>query len=132
MPAKAATNVDVKAQRGTKRTCQNPECGSRFYDLNRNPVACPVCSTAYVPPVPEAPPVARTQRPPTKKPTYPVKIPKSEDAPVVEGDELVAIEGEEEATDAEADETLIEEVEEDLPDVTGIIDAPIESTDEKS
>ena len=51
---------------------------------------------------------------------------------MVEGDEVVAIEGEEEATDAEADETLIEEVEEDLPAVTGIIDAPIESTDEKS
>ena len=37
----AATNAAVKAQRGTKRACQNPECGSRFYDLNRNPLACP-------------------------------------------------------------------------------------------
>ena len=58
----AATNADVKAQRGTKRTCQNPECGSRFYDLNRNPIACPVCNTAYVlaPPAPETSPAART------------------------------------------------------------------------
>jgi uncharacterized protein (TIGR02300 family) len=131
MPAKAATNADVKAQRGTKRTCQNPECGSPFYDLNQNPIACPVCNTAYVlaPPVPE---VARTQRSPTKKPAYPVERPKPDDAPVVDSEELVAVEGEEEAADPEADETLIEEVEEDSPDVTGIIDASIEDTDEKS
>jgi uncharacterized protein (TIGR02300 family) len=130
----AATNAAVKAQRGTKRTCQNPECGSRFYDLNRNPIACPVCNTAYVlaPPAPETSPAARTQRPPTRKPVYPVERPKSEDAPVVDGEDLVAVEGEEEAADAAADETLIEEVEEDSPDVTGIIDAPIEDTDEKS
>jgi uncharacterized protein (TIGR02300 family) len=131
MPAKAATNVDIKAQRGTKRTCQNTECGSRFYDLNRIPIACPVCNTAYVlaPPIPEA---ARTQRPPAKKPAHPVERPKAEDAPVVDGEELIAVEGEEEAADAEADEALIEEVEEDSPDVTGIIDAPIKDTDEKS
>ena len=29
--------MSTKAERGTKRTCQNPECGSRFYDLNRDP-----------------------------------------------------------------------------------------------
>jgi hypothetical protein len=46
--------------------------------------------------------------------------------------QLVAIEGEDEASEAEADEALIEEVDEDAPDVTGIIDAPIEDTDEKS
>src|SRR5919109_3774071 len=37
----------TKAERGTKRTCQNPECGSRFYDLNRDPVVCPICETVY-------------------------------------------------------------------------------------
>ena len=90
-----------------------------------------MCSTAYVlaPPIPE---VARTQRPPSKKLAHPVERPKAEDAPVVEGDELVAIEGEEEVADAEMDEALIEEVEEDSTDVTGIIDAPIEDTEEKT
>ena len=39
--------MSTKAERGTKRTCQNPECGSRFYDLNRDPVVCPICQTAY-------------------------------------------------------------------------------------
>ena len=40
----------VHAQRGTKRTCQNEECGARFYDLMRNPIKCPVCHSAFVPP----------------------------------------------------------------------------------
>ena len=38
-----ATNKD----RGTKRTCQNGECGARFYDLNRSPVVCPICGAKY-------------------------------------------------------------------------------------
>ena len=38
-----ATNKD----RGTKRTCQNNECGARFYDLNRNPILCPICGAKY-------------------------------------------------------------------------------------
>ena len=39
--------MSTKAERGTKRTCQNPECGSRFYDLNREPIVCPICQSAY-------------------------------------------------------------------------------------
>ena len=38
----------TKQDRGTKRTCQNSECGSRFYDLNRTPIACPICGAEYV------------------------------------------------------------------------------------
>ncbi len=38
----------TKQDRGTKRTCQNSECGSHFYDLNRTPIACPICGAAYV------------------------------------------------------------------------------------
>jgi uncharacterized protein (TIGR02300 family) len=129
----ATTDVDIKAQRGTKRTCQNPECGSRFYDLNRDPITFPVCSTVYA--IPLSPPVTaaegRARRPEAKKWVSPVAAPKPKDAPEAEGDELV-IEGEDEAVEADADDTIIEEVEEDSPDVTGIIDAPIEDTDEKS
>src|SRR6056297_1081611 len=36
-----------KAARGTKRTCQNEECGIKFYDLNRDPIVCPDCETVY-------------------------------------------------------------------------------------
>lgn len=38
----------TKQARGTKRTCQSDECGARFYDLNRTPIACPICGTIYV------------------------------------------------------------------------------------
>lgn len=37
----------TKEARGSKRTCQNPECGSRFYDLNRTPITCPICDAVY-------------------------------------------------------------------------------------
>jgi uncharacterized protein (TIGR02300 family) len=37
----------TKADRGTKRTCQDPKCAARFYDLGRKPIACPVCAANY-------------------------------------------------------------------------------------
>jgi len=37
--------MSSKAARGTKRTCQS--CGARFYDLNRDPIVCPVCGAEY-------------------------------------------------------------------------------------
>ena len=39
--------MSTKEARGTKRTCQNPECEARFYDLNRDPITCPHCETVY-------------------------------------------------------------------------------------
>ena len=33
----------AKPEWGTKRVCGS--CGTRFYDLNREPVACPKCAT---------------------------------------------------------------------------------------
>lgn len=37
--------MSQKAARGTKRVCQN--CGSKFYDLNHDPIICPVCQTVF-------------------------------------------------------------------------------------
>lgn len=34
-----------KPEWGVKRLCAS--CGARFYDLNRNPVACPECGAAF-------------------------------------------------------------------------------------
>jgi hypothetical protein len=44
------SRMAVHTQRGTKRTCQNEECGSRFYDLMRSSITCPICHSAFVPP----------------------------------------------------------------------------------
>jgi uncharacterized protein (TIGR02300 family) len=35
----------VKANWGTKRTCQS--CGARFYDLNKSPIRCPKCGREH-------------------------------------------------------------------------------------
>jgi uncharacterized protein (TIGR02300 family) len=35
----------AKIELGTKRQCQ--ECGSRFYDLGRDPVVCPKCGAIF-------------------------------------------------------------------------------------
>jgi uncharacterized protein (TIGR02300 family) len=36
-----------KLDLGTKRICHS--CGARFYDLNRDPIACPKCGTTHDP-----------------------------------------------------------------------------------
>jgi uncharacterized protein (TIGR02300 family) len=131
--------MSTKADRGTKRSCQNPQCGSRFYDLNRNPITCPVCGSVYelavspmavaaAAPVPAAEKAARK---PVKKPVYPVESVKPEDAPEAEAEEaLASIEGEEEPAASADDETFLEEEEEDGADMTGIIGGPAAEPEE--
>jgi uncharacterized protein (TIGR02300 family) len=129
MATKAAI-VDVRAQRGTKRTCQNEECGARFYDLNRDPIACPICGTVYtivLRAVPEMP--ARVAPKVVKKPVVPHEI-EADASSELKEEVLVAEEGEEEPV-AGDDDTFLEEVEEETPDVTAIVDAPIDP-DEKT
>jgi hypothetical protein len=116
----------TKAARGTKRTCQNTDCGARFYDLNRDPAVCPICETAYVPPV--AAPVAAAQAAADKlrakaplKPDFELGADaKADDLP--EGEEALAdIEVVEEPGAVEADETFLEEEEDAGTDVTSIV-----------
>lgn len=37
--------MSLKAARGLKRLC--PSCASKFYDLNRDPIICPMCGSIY-------------------------------------------------------------------------------------
>ncbi|HWB46404.1 MAG TPA: TIGR02300 family protein [Hyphomicrobiaceae bacterium] len=127
--------MSATAGRGTKRTCQNPDCGSRFYDLNKNPIVCPICESVYEiargPAVPTAAAADAKQARKPKKPVYEVADSvKPEDAPEAEGEEALAIEADEEAADASDDETFLEEEEEEGPDVSGIIGGPVAETDE--
>ena len=115
-----------KADRGTKRTCQNASCGARFYDLARDPIACPVCGAVYQLALsPQAGGEERSGRRAAKKPEFvapPVAAeppePASEDAlaEATEGDEAIA---------ADDDETFLEEEEEDGGDVSGILGGPV-------
>jgi uncharacterized protein (TIGR02300 family) len=126
--------MSTKAQRGTKRTCQNPECGSRFYDLNRDPIVCPICESVYELAMSAnamaAAPEEKAARKPAKKPAFVPAEAKAE-APEGEAEDLVVIEGEdEEAAGAEDDETFLEEEEEDGSDMSNIIGGPVEDKDE--
>lgn len=114
-----------KADRGTKRTCQNATCGARFYDLARDPIACPVCGTVYQLALSaqagagEERAGRRAKKPEfVAPPVVDAPEPASEDALAepAEGDEAIA---------ADDDETFLEEEEEDGGDVSGILGGPV-------
>ena len=100
----------TKAHRGTKRTCQGKSCGSRFYDLARDPINCPICGAAYTIIVEPASAICR----PNRKFEHAQKAPPPFEA-VKEADEEIAT--------VEVDDTIILDDEED-GDVSGIIDDP--------
>jgi uncharacterized protein (TIGR02300 family) len=112
----------AKPEWGNKRIC--PSCGTRYYDLLRESVICPKCSTPYDP---EAFLKARRSRPvaPVEKELAPVGDAdadiETEDVEVVEDEEAVPLaEGEE-----EEEEELIEdasELGEDEDDMAEVID----------
>ena len=118
-------------ERGTKRTCQNGECGARFYDLNRSPIVCPICGSKYA--IAHSPSaaaaVAQEERAQRK-----LKKVEFEPAPAeAEAEEAIADVETEEADDAApgaADETFLEEEEEDGGDVSTII-GPVEGEEER-
>ena len=121
-----------KLERGTKRTCQNPDCGERFYDLNRDPITCPICNSVYAIAL-QPPPQAITRPAPRsfKPPSHISTEPKEEVATVEDGEELAALEGEGEPAPAEEDDTFIEEVDEEAPDMTGLVDTPAEDEEKQ-
>ena len=118
-----------KQNRGTKRTCQNGECGARFYDLTHNPITCPICGSAYkIASSPVAVAAAREEEKAARK----VKKEEPVAKVVAEGDAeeaLVDVEADETVAEEE-DETFLEEVEEEGGDVTNIIGGPVAEGEE--
>lgn len=130
--------MSTKAARGTKRTCQSSECGARFYDLNRDPISCPICGSVYELASAPAAVVAsavgedkgsrkskKADFVPVVEDGVPVEVPVDEGEvalPEVEGEEAIA---------AETDETFLEEEEEDGGDVSNII-GPVEGDEEEA
>ncbi len=124
----------TKEARGTKRTCQNPECGSRFYDLNRDPIVCPICQSVYkLATAPQG--VAPVEEEAVRKPKKPEITADEEtmggDLPLAEGDEdLADLEEADEAIVGGDEETFIETEEEDGGDVSDIL-GPVGDDDEE-
>lgn len=121
----------TKAARGTKRTCQNQDCGARFYDLNRDPIVCPMCETPYVIAhqslTPAAAAAAAAAEEKAARKAKKLAEEGAEDVVAAEGEEALAdLEvAEEEPIAAEGDETFLEEEEEEGGDVSGIIGGPV-------
>ena len=128
------------AARGTKRTCQNQECGSRFYDLNRDPIACPICDSAYViahaqmSAVDAAAIAAAEDKAARKAKKDQLDADKAASViPGAEGDEALAeLDGADEPIAAEEDETFLEEEEEEGGDMSNIIGGPVEGGAEET
>lgn len=125
--------MSMKTERGTKRTCQSASCGARFYDLNRDPIVCPICGTIYEMMTTTAmgavaAATAEKARRPAKKAEFEGVAPG--DVPDVEADDALAdIDTDEEAlTD---DETFLEAEEEDGGDVSGIIGGTVPEGEEE-
>lgn len=125
----------TKQSRGTKRTCQSGECGARFYDLNRDPIVCPICGTLYeIASSPMALSAAGAEERVPRKAKKPEFVAEESLSPgeivEAEGDEVLPdAEGDEEIA-TEADETFLEEEEEDGGDMTNIIGGPVAEDDE--
>jgi uncharacterized protein (TIGR02300 family) len=122
----------VKPELGAKRQCQN--CGTKFFDLNRDPIVCPKCATVF-----QAAPLARSAARPA--PANDDDEPETEIDPAaaetvsledVETSEKVEATAEDdlEVEDEPADDTFLEEDEEENDDVSDLIDGDIESDEE--
>lgn len=122
----------TKLARGTKRTCQS--CEERFYDLERQPIVCPLCGAKYV--IASSPAALAALQAEEK-----ANLKKAKKAPIAdeaEG-ELPAVEGEEALADVEADETpaagddetFLEEEEEEGGNVSNIIGGPAAEGEEE-
>lgn len=54
MNARNEEMMKTAARRGTKRTCDNDDCGRKFYDLNISPTDCPYCGALFSAPIKKA------------------------------------------------------------------------------
>jgi uncharacterized protein (TIGR02300 family) len=124
----------AKPELGLKRQCMN--CGAKFYDLNKNPIACPKCGAVY-----QA--VGLSAR--VAAPAMAARKVRDEDEIENTGDvELVSldeVEADEEAKDVSTDDdidieddatddTFLAEEEESEDDVSDLIDGDIEDDEE--
>ena len=135
--------MSTKAARGTKRLCES--CDNKFYDLNRDPIICPICGSVFqvegalskvdhiaesdddaddIIDVPEGAEIVGLDE---------VEAEENSDIKVIEDEENLAdIDDNDDIPDAADDDTFLEEDDEDNPDMSGIIGGQISSSDEES
>ncbi len=123
----------TKDARGTKRTCQSGECGARFYDLNKDPITCPICGTIYaLARLPAGVTLEHKPEKPARKAKKTVDIDPANPiaAEADDEDELDGIETDDVEDDADDSDTFLEDEEDDDGNVTAIIPGSRESGEE--
>jgi uncharacterized protein (TIGR02300 family) len=132
-------SMSQQAERGTKRHCQNADCRGHFYDLNRTPIVCPLCSATFEiapPPTPKAVPKPIENKPapaPAAKADPPSTM--DDDAAEQEEDETAGtedVEAVEDEIDGEDDNTFLENESEEEGDVSGIVGTPAKKNEEEA
>lgn len=127
----------AKPDLGDKQKCQN--CGTKFFDMNKDPAVCPKCGA-----VAQAGPAARTAaRAPvaededeTEKENG-AEVVSLDDADQVDDGKVAAVSTEddvdleEDEAVADDDDTFLEEEEDDSDDVADLIDGDIEDDEER-
>jgi uncharacterized protein (TIGR02300 family) len=117
-----------KPELGAKRQCQS--CGTKFYDLNKDPILCPKCGTVF-----HVAPLARAAARPADEEAE-VEKDEAEVVSLTEVEEseskaeAIEIDDEVEIDAVEADDTFLEEEEGEDDDVAGLIDGDIETDEE--
>jgi uncharacterized protein (TIGR02300 family) len=136
--------MSMKAARGTKRVC--PSCGSKFYDLNRDPAGCPICGAEYRAEEPMRK-VAALQ--PTRDdeaedeailgggiggvefvPLDEIEETAEDEIPGLESDDLVPLEEESALKGGADDETFLEHEDDEESDIGGFIGGSLHGDDE--
>jgi uncharacterized protein (TIGR02300 family) len=122
----------TKAELGTKRIC--PNCGAKYYDLNRSPIICPRCGTRFELTVAtaRARPAAKPEIVPVpeeveieKEPVETVTLEEADDEAADTGAVEVEAGEEEEEIEGGEDDTFLaneDDDEEDVEDIVGDVE----------
>lgn len=109
----------AKPEWGVKRSCQ--ACGTRFYDMRKNPIECPSCGTKFDPEAVFRPRRPRNQpeepAPAKEKPKAEPKDAEDELAALVDDDDLPEIDDDD---DSDMGDDDLDDDEEDDVDVPGV------------
>lgn len=135
-----------KPELGTKRMC--PSCGTKYYDLNRDPIVCSKCGTIFAIAAQQRAPERAVAPPAAKQPVVESVVEREENVvsleeaeedvagdldPAVEDEEAADVpdtEGDEDIESTE-DDTFLEGEEEEGDDVTGLLDVEAEDEEER-
>jgi uncharacterized protein (TIGR02300 family) len=127
----------AKPDLGSKHQCQN--CGTKFFDLNKDPILCPKCGTVFQPAAVSSRSAPSRAAPADDEETETeteAEVVSLEDADQTEDGKVTAaatedVDIEDEDSSNDDDDTFLEEEEEDSGDVSDLIDNDIEDDEER-